>query len=501
MSVNMQLNQSIRKQVKVIPLMMSLLICGFMGMFSETSLNMSINGLMKEFQISASTVQWLTTSYLLVLGILIPISGLLIKRFLTKNIFITGLCFSILGLVIEATSSSFAILLIGRIIQATGTGLLTPLLFNTVLVIFPPQKRGTAMGIVSLVMMFAPATGPIISGLIIQYLNWHWIFLIPIPFLLLAMGIGIVYLIDLSSNQKPKIDILSIILSTIGFGGIVFGFSHAGEENGGWTSLTVLISFIAGGFSLILFVNRQLSIKNPILNLRVFKHPMFIMGIGLTILANLIIFANNFLLPMYMQGGLGFTSSEAGLLLLPGGIINGVMALLNGRIFDKYGPRWLVIPGFILGTTSVLVFSKLSITTQSFTIVVFHTLLMVGMSMITTPSQTNGLNQLERTLYPDGSAMINTTIQTSGAIGIAIAVSILNVSQHSFLSHAMNPFQPANQVRALVMGIQHAYLFATIIAIIGLACSFLIKRVLVGQTKELMVSNPSDITEEWKDSM
>jgi MFS transporter, DHA2 family, lincomycin resistance protein len=486
MTINMHIKQSNSKQVKVVPLMMSLLICGFMGMFSETSLNMALNDLMTEFKISPSTVQWVTTSYLLVLGILIPVSGLLIKRFLTRNLFITSLCFSIIGLVTEATSSSFSILLIGRIIQAIGTGLLTPLLFNTVLIIFPPQKRGTAMGIVGLVMMFAPATGPIISGLIIQHHSWHWLFWLPIPFLLLALGLGIVYMIDLSTNLKPKIDILSIILSTIGFGGLVFGFSLAGEENVGWSSWTVLSVLLAGVTSMSLFVIRQLSIKEPILNVRVFKYPMFIMGIGLTLLSNMIIFSSNLLLPMYMQRGLGFTSAEAGLLLLPGGIINGVMALLNGRIFDKYGPRWLVIPGFILGTSSVLVFSNLSTTTRSFTIVVFYTLLMVGMSMITTPSQTNGLNQLARPLYPDGSAIVNTTIQTSGAIGTAIAVSILNGSQYAFLSQVKNPSNPAIQVKALVVGIQHAYIFATIVAIMGLACSLLIKRVIVGKAEKVI---------------
>ncbi|OIK15102.1 hypothetical protein BIV60_10235 [Bacillus sp. MUM 116] len=493
------INHSNNKQIKVKPLMTSLLICGFMGMFSETALNIALNQLMLEFRISASTIQWLTTSYLLVLGILIPVSGLLVKRFLTRNLFIASLCFSILGLFIEATSSSFSILLIGRIIQATGTGLLTPLLFNTVLVIFPPQKRGTAMGTVGLVMMFAPAVGPIISGLIIQHLDWHWIFWIPIPFYLLALRLGVIYLIDLSTSNKPKIDVLSILFSTIGFGGLVFGFSHAGEVNGGLTNWTVLCSLAAGISSMILFSIRQMSMKEPILNLRVFKHPMFIMGIGLTVLSNMIIFSSMLLMPLFMQGGLGFTSAKAGLFLLPGGVINGFMALINGRIFDKHGPRWLVIPGFILGTTSVLVFSNLSDATKGFTIIFFQILLMVGMSMITTPSQTNGLNQLEHPLYPDGTAIINTTIQTSGAIGTAIAVSILNASQNAFLSRVTDLSNPEIQKEALILGIQHAYTFATIVAIVGFSCSFLIKRVMAGQEEKLInVDSEQELKEDLR---
>ncbi|GIN69544.1 hypothetical protein J14TS2_00190 [Bacillus sp. J14TS2] len=157
------------------------------------------------------------------------------------------------------------------------------------------------------------------------------------------------------------------------------------------------------------------------------------------------------------------------------------MSLVNGHLFDKYGPRWLVIPGFILGLTSVLVFSKISTTTHGLTIIVFYTLLMVGMSMITTPSQTNGLNQLERGNYPDGTAIVNTTIQTSGAIGTPIAVSILNRSQNAFLAQVNNPQNATAQIGALVQGIQHAYNFAIIVAIIGLICSLFIKRVLVTQ--------------------
>lgn len=335
------------------------------------------------------------------------------------------------------------------------------------------------MGTVSLVMMFAPATGPAIAGFIMEYLSWHWVFWIPIPFLLFSLCLGLVYLIDLSIEKKPAIDYISIVLSTLGFSGLVMGFSLAGEEQIGWTGFPVLLSLLVGGTSLILFGRRQLTLEEPILNVCVFKHPMFMMRIGLTILSNFIIFSSNLLLPMYIQGGLGLSSSEAGLLLLPGGILNGIMALVTGHLFDRFGPRWVVIPGFVFGLISVVVFSQISTTTEGFTIIIFYALLMVGMSMITTPSQTNGLNQLDRINYPDGTAIVNTTIQTSGAIGTAIAVGILNKSQNAFLSLDNNPHDAAVQAEGLIHGIQNAYTFAVIIAIIGLICSLFIKRVIV----------------------
>lgn len=471
-------NEAKNKQMKTVPIMAALLISGFMGMFSETALNMAINDLMMEFEISSSTAQWLTTGYLLVLGILIPVTGLLIKRFPTRKLFITSLGFSIAGSLIAATSQSFPILLSGRIIQAVGTGLLLPLLFHTVLILFPPRKRGTAMGLVGLVMMLAPATGPIAAGLIIDYFNWHMIFWIIIPFLVFALLFGIAFLPNLSTISKHKIDILSIILSIIGFGGIVFGFSYAGES-GGWSSPVVFTSLAIGFIAMVAYVFRQLSIPEPVLNLKVFKHPMFTLGIVLTLFANIIIFSTNIMLPLYMQGGLGLSASKAGLLLLPGGIINGIMSMVNGRIFDKSGPRVLVIGGFVISTIAVWFFSSLSSSTNSYMIIFFFMMLMVSMSMVTTPSQTNGINQLESHLYPDGTAVVNSMIQTSGAIGTAIAVSILNVSQTSYLSHTANPSNPGNQAEALISGVQNAFTFAIIISILGFVCSLFIKRVKV----------------------
>lgn len=215
------------------------------------------------------------------------------------------------------------------------------------------------------------------------------------------------------------------------------------------------------------------------LYLQVFKYPMFALGIAVTLFANIIIFSANILLPLYMRGGLGLSGSAAGLLLLPGGIVNGIMSLVNGRIFDKFGPRWLVIGGFIISILSTLFFSNISSSTKSLMIIVFFMLLMVSMSMVTTPSQTNGLNQLERELHPDGSAVVNSMIQTSGAIGTAIAVSILNASQSSYLGKVANPASSKIQAEALIVGIQNVFTFAALISIIGLICALFIKRVSV----------------------
>ncbi|WJY28933.1 DHA2 family efflux MFS transporter permease subunit [Sporosarcina trichiuri] len=464
--------------MNVLPVMAALLISGFMGMLSETALNMALSQLMKEFGISPSAAQWLTTGYLLVLGILIPVSGLLIKRFTTRRLFITSLCFSITGLLVAAVSPTFGVLLSGRIIQAIGTGLLVSLLFHTVLILFPPWKRGTAMGIVGLVMMFAPAIGPISAGLVIDYLNWHMIFWFILPFMVFALLFGILFLPNLTTPVKQKIDILSIVLSTIGFGGIVFGFSFAGES-GGWSSPVVLSALTAGAAAIGMYAVRQLTIPEPVLNLNVFRQPMFILGIVITLFANIIIFSANILLPLYMQTGLGLAASSAGLLLLPGGIVNGLMSMISGRIFDKHGPRALLITGFVMSTAAVWFFSTVTSATSPYLIIFFFMLLMVSMSMVTTPSQTNGINQLSPDLYPDGSAVVNSMIQTSGAIGTALAISIMNATQRHYLSGAAHPASAGDLSQALISGVQNAFSFALIISVIGFVCSLFVRRVMV----------------------
>lgn len=236
-------NQQETKQYKVFPILFAMLLSGFIGLFGETALNVALTPLMGLLEVGPTTIQWLTTGYLLVLGILVPVSGMLLQWFSTRQLFTTSLIFSIAGTFVAALAPSFEILLVARVLQAVGTALLLPLMFNTILVIFPIEKRGAAMGLIGLVIMFAPASGPSISGLILANLSWHWIFWISLPFFIISLVCGLLFLPNISKLTKPKIDVLSIILSTLGFGGIVYGFSSAGghgETGGGWTSPVVV---------------------------------------------------------------------------------------------------------------------------------------------------------------------------------------------------------------------------------------------------------------------
>ncbi|MGE7842151.1 DHA2 family efflux MFS transporter permease subunit [Lysinibacillus sp. NPDC093712] len=471
MSLTVETQQT--KVIKTTPILISFLIAGFIGLFSETALNMALGDLIQVFSISSSKVQWLTTGYLLTLGILVPVSGLLLQWFSTRQIFIVSLIFSIIGTLVAALAPSFGILMFSRVIQAIGTGLLLPLMFNSILLIFPINKRGATMGLIGLVIMFAPAVGPSISGLILEKLTWHWIFWVCLPFLILALVSGIVYMQNVSTITKPKIDILSIILSSIGFGGIVYGFSSAGEN--GWGSTIVITMIIMGLTALTLFSLRQLKMDKPMLDLRVLKYPMFTLGLLSVFICFMVIMSTMILLPLYLQTGLALTAFTAGLVLLPGGVLNGLMSPITGRIFDKFGPRGLVIPGFAIMPIMLYIMSNVTIETSVSMVIVMHSILFIGVSMVLMPAQTNGLNQLPKNLYPDGTALMNTLQQMSGAIGTAVAITIMSASQKRNMNNMTDLSDPSSIGASLTAGVQDSFRFTLIIAMIGLVISFFIK--------------------------
>jgi len=464
--------------VRTVPIIVSFLIAGFIGLFSETALNMALNGLITDFGITETTVQWLTTGYLLTLGILVPVSGLILQWFTTRQLFITSLIFSIIGTFIAALAPTFTVLMIARVVQAVGTALLLPLMFNTILVLIPPQNRGKVMGIMGLVISFAPAVGPTISGLILKTLTWHWIFWVSLPLLVVAIVFGSFYMQNVTTPTKPKIDILSILLSTIGFGGIVYGFSNTGE-GGGWGSLEVIIALVAGVLGLLLFTIRQLTMKEPIMELRAFKYPMFVIGLILIVIVMMVILSSMILLPLYLQTVLALSTFTAGLLLLPGGIMNGILSPLMGGLFDKFGPKWLVIPGFVLVLASLFGFATIDLETSKGFIIGLLIVLMIGVSMIMMPAQTNGLNELPPELYPHGTAIMNTLQQVAGAIGTAVAISLLASGSKNYLSNPVDEANPLNPLLAFTEGLHRSFTFAIIVALIGLVLAFFVKRVKI----------------------
>lgn len=462
--------------VKVLPIMLTLIIGAFFAILNETLLNIALITLMEEFGVTLTTVQWMATGFMLVMGVVIPVSALLLQWFTTRQLFLTTMTVFTIGTAISAMAPNFPVLLTGRLIQAVGTGLLMPIIFNVFLLIYPPNRRGKVMGLIGLVIMFAPAIGPTLSGVIVQYLGWRYLFITVIPFALFSILFGYKFLINVSEVTRPKIDILSIVFSTIGFGATVYGFSSAGESSAGFLDPTVLTTIIVGVIGIVLFALRQVKLEEPVMDLRVFKYPMYTHAVFMFVIIIMTMFASEIILPMFMQGPLMLTAATAGLVLLPGSLLNGIMSPFMGALFDKFGPRVLMIPATLVLSGTMFMMSRMTAETSLWVIVIGYILIMLAVSAIMMPAETNGLNQLPKRLYPHGTAVMSTLQPVAGAIGVSIFISIMNARQLSFLQNAETPEDPLIQSQAMVAGVELVYLIAFIMSIVSVILAFTVYR-------------------------
>lgn len=462
--------------VNTLPIMVSLIIGAFFAVLNETLLNIALTTLMKEFDISLPAVQWTATGFMLVMGIVIPISAILVQWFTTRQLFLSVMIIFTIGTVISAAAPTFTILLIGRLTQAVGTGLLMPIIFNVFLLLYPPHRRGKIMGTLGLVFMFAPAIGPTLSGIIVQYLGWRYLFIVVIPFALFSIFYAYKHLINVGEITKPKIDLWSILFSSVGFGAVIYGFSSAGESEAGFLTPKVLLIISIGVMSLVLFSYRQFKLTDPMMNLRVFKYPMYTHAVIMFLIIIMTMFASELILPIFMQGSMMLTAATAGLILLPGSILNGLLSPVMGSLFDRFGPRVLMIPATIVLAATMFVLSHLTAETPIWLIVLAYILLMVSVSATMMPVETNGLNQLPKSLYPHGTAVLTTLQPVAGAVGVSIFISIMNARQLAFLNKAANPNDPQTINDAMVAGVELVYLIGFIMTLVAVVLAFFVYR-------------------------
>jgi len=471
-----------------------LFIGAFVAILNETLLNIALPAIMDEFDVKATAVQWLSTGYMLINGILIPASAFFIQRFTDKKLFITAMALFTLGTFLASIAPAFGVLLAARMIQAAGSAIMMPLLMNVMLTAFPVEKRGAAMGMFGLVMITAPAIGPTLSGWIIEHYSWRMLFDLVLPIAILTLIFAAFKLKDVTPQSAIKLDVISLILSSIGFGGLLYGFSSAGEK--GWDHILVYGTIIIGTIALITFTLRQLRMDEPMLEFRIFKYPMFALSSAISIVISVAMFSAMILMPIYVQTIRGISPMDSGLLMLPGAIVMGIMSPITGKLFDKYGARSLAVFGLIITIVTTYYFSKISMDTAYSTLVLLYTLRMFGMSMVMMPVMTNGLNQLPAHNNPHGTAMNNTLQQVSGAIGSAVLITIMNnkttAKAEELTAGAMNNMsanaaqattQSASEVKqqilneAMLHGINYTFFLSTLIAAIALILAFFIKRV------------------------
>ncbi|GEL76731.1 MDR family MFS transporter [Tenuibacillus multivorans] len=476
-------------QIKKAPMLAVMLVGAFFALLNETLLATALPSIMDDFNITENKVQWLTTAFLLTNGVMIPISAFLIERFSTRKIFLTAISVFILGTFVASISHSFPLLLTARVIQAAGCGIMLPLMMTVTLTIFPRDKRGKAMGFAGLVISFAPAIGPTLSGWLLEYNSWRSLFYVVLPIAIMTLIVAIFVIKNVTKLSYPKIDIISIILSSFGFGGLLFGFSSAGDA--GWTNERVLISIIGGIVILALFIWRQLKLKTPMLEFRVFKFNIYTISLVITMIVMMSMIGAETMLPLYMQNTRGFTALESGLMLLPGAIVMGIMSPVTGMLFDKLGARKLAIPGLAIVGITTLMFTNLSMETSFTFLVIVYAIRMFGLSLAMMPVMTNGLNQLPQEWNAHGTAMANTLQQVSASIGTAILITVMTTGAERYNpdmsalqgSQAEIKEQIANN--ALINGYNIAFIVATVLSFVAMFLSFFLQKKISSQSKPL----------------
>lgn len=444
---------------KRIPLFIVLLSGAFITILNQTLLGTALPPIMKDLQVSESTVQWLQSIFMLVNGIMIPVTAFLIERFTSRQLFLTAMSIFAVGTLLCAVGIDFSMLLIGRVLQAAGAGIMMPLMQTILFLTFPKEKRGTAMGLFGLVIAFAPAIGPTLSGILVEHLSWRSVFYVVFPIAIIIIIASIFLLKNVTETTHPKLDIASVILSTLGFGGLLYSFSSVGEA--GWTSVQFIAPLIVGIVSLVIFIRRQLNLKEPMLEFRVFSYGIYTLGTVLSMFVFGVLIATNIILPLYMQNMLQYSALKSGLVLLPGAIIMGMMNPITGYLFDKFGGKWLARIGLFVLVVSTLPFTMLTEHTTFTYLATSNALRMVSIAMVMMPMTTLAINQLPNDLIAHGTAMNNTFRQMAGAIGTAVFITIMSVSAI-----------PQDGITGIIHGVNVTFIIATVISAIGLLLSF-----------------------------
>ena len=468
-----------------------LFIGGFVALLNNTLLNIALPTIMDEFSVKPSVVQWITTGYMLVNGTLIPASAFLIQKFTNRNLFLTAMTLFAIGTGLAMVAQSFGVLVGARMIQASGAAVMMPLLMNVMLTAFPVERRGTAMGLFGLVMFTAPAIGPTLSGWIIEQYSWRMLFGIIFPIAIIVLVYAFFKLRNITPNSPVKLDVLSLIISSIGFGGLLFGFSTAGDN--GWTDPTVYGTIIIGFIALTTFIVRQLRMDDPILDFKIYKYPMFALSSAISIVISVAMFSGMLLTPLYVQEVRGISPFESGLLMLPGAVVMGLMSPISGRLFDKYGARAMAVIGLAITIYMTYMMSTFTMESGYFYIMSVYTVRMIGMSLVMMPVMTNGLNQIPMASNPHGTAINNTLQQVSGAIGSALLLTIMTKrmekSGEALFAEAMSSGNvPTSEAglealeveltnQAMLEGISFSFLIAAIIAMVALILALFIQRV------------------------
>lgn len=463
-----QLNKEPTQMQQVIPILGVIIMGTFVTILNQTLMSTALPRIMSEFSITATQGQWLTTAYMLINGIMVPITAYLVDRFTTRQLYLFAMSVFSIGTLVAATSHVYSMLIMGRMIQAVGAGIVLPLQMIVVLYMFPIEKRGAAMGLIGLAMNFAPAIGPTFSGWVVQNYHWNMLFYFILPFAIVDVIVAFFVLKNVGEVGRPKLDWVSVIYSTLGFGGLLFGFSNASSNP--FFSVNVALPLVVGILAIILLVKRSNKSKTPLLNFKVFSYRGYRLNLMISFIITAGLYGAIILLPIYFQTIRGLTPMQSGMILLPGAIVLAVMSPITGRLFDKHGGKKLAIVGLFLITTTTLLIGFIDLETSIKTIVGLQMVRSLGFSLTLMPLQTAAFNAVPLAMASHASAMFNTQRQLAGSMGTALFIVVMTLASNSSAAQAL-----ASDKLADLAGFQAVFLLVGLLSFIALIMTFFIR--------------------------
>ncbi len=450
-----------------------LLVSTFVVFLNETIMSVAIPHLMNDMGVTASAAQWLTTAFLLTMAVVIPVTGFLLQRINTRPIFMIAMSIFTLGTLVCALSPGLEMLIFGRVVQAVGTAMMMPLLMTTVMTLVPPDARGKTMGNISIVMAVAPAIGPTIGGFILAHFDWRFMFYFTLPIAIGALLLGVLRIRNVSSPRYAPLDIFSVIVSALAFGGLVYGLSSLGEGAEHPSAIPAWTPILIGVVAMAVFIWRQINLakdNKALLDLRTLQHRNYTFALITMAIAMVALLGSSILLPIYTQNVLGLDTLQTGMILLPGGLLMGLMGPIVGRLYDKVGPRPLLVPGVVLVSAVMWALTLVSQFTPVWAVVAGHVTLSFGLALTFTPLFTSSMGSVPMPLYSHASAILGSVQQVAGAAGIALFVAVMS------LQTAAGAAAGLEGVDALAAGIRAGFLCGAVISVLMVVASFFVRK-------------------------
>ncbi|GBZ37903.1 multidrug efflux MFS transporter LmrS [Staphylococcus aureus] len=438
-----------------------MLISAFVAILNQTLLNTALPSIMRELNINESTSQWLVTGFMLVNGVMIPLTAYLMDRIKTRPLYLAAMGTFLLGSIVAALAPNFGVLMLARVIQAMGAGVLMPLMQFTLFTLFSKEHRGFAIG-------------PTVTGLIIDQASWRVPFIIIVGIAILAFVFGLVSISSYNEVKYTKLDKRSVMYSTIGFGLMLYAFSSAGDL--GFTSPIVIGALILSMVIIYLFIRRQFNITNALLNLRVFKNRTFALCTISSMIIMMSMVGPALLIPLYVQNSLSLSALLSGLVIMPGAIINGIMSVFTGKFYDKYGPRPLIYTGFTILTITTIMLCFLHTDTSYTYLIVVYAIRMFSVSLLMMPINTTGINSLRNEEISHGTAIMNFGRVMAGSLGTALMVTLMSFGAKIFLSTSPSHLTATEiKQQSIAIGVDISFAFVAVLVMAAYVIALFIR--------------------------